>query len=189
MKITLRKANALQNAIQEQIKTIDISLSVALNEFQDVALQVEKARATVMGSDQRRANLTMALYAIRGLVGTANATSGVSEQLARAAYLDKRIGHLKGLSEADATDSLEVVNGKLDKIRNSKSENSRLYGYNDTVATGVLTQAQIDQFKADLSALKKEKQSINDKVLELNIRTEIELIDEVVQILQAEQLV
>jgi hypothetical protein len=64
-----------------------------------------------------------------------------------------------------------------------------LYGYNDHVETGVLTQEQIDTFKADLSALKKEKQSINDKVLELNIRTEIVLTDEVVKILQAEQLV
>jgi hypothetical protein len=37
--------------------------------------------------------------------------------------------------------------------------------------------------------LKKEKQSINDKVLELNVRTEIDLDSDTVALLQAEQLV
>ena len=75
-----------------------------------------------------------------------------------------------------------------DKIRNDKSERRSLYS-NDTVTVGVLTQESTDQFKADLHILKKEKQEINDKVLELNIRTEVALTDEIVQILQSEQLV
>ena len=35
MKLSLRKANALQNAIQEQIKTIEMTVSVSINEFQE----------------------------------------------------------------------------------------------------------------------------------------------------------
>ena len=61
--------------------------------------------------------------------------------------------------------------------------------YNDTVDTGVFTVDQIEGYKADMRSLKKEKQSINDRVLELNVRTEIELDADTVALLQAEQLV
>ena len=71
---------------------------------------------------------------------------------------------------------------------NDKSER-RMYGYSDTVSTGVLTADQIESIKGDIRELKKQKQSINDKVLELNVRTEIELDDGVVEILTKEQLV
>lgn len=188
MKITLRKANALQTAIQDHIKTVEISTSLTLNEFQVPQAELSIARNTLVANDKRRADLTMALYAIRGLVGKANAASGVSDHLAHAAYLDKRIGQLKGLSESTAVEAEAVLNGKLEKLRNTESKN-RLYGYGDTVSTGVLTQEQIDSYKKIMSDLKKEKQALNDKVLELNIRTEIELVEDVVKILQAEQLV
>jgi hypothetical protein len=53
----------------------------------------------------------------------------------------------------------------------------------------VLTADQIEGYKAEIRALKKQKQGINDKVLELNVRTEIELDADTVALLQAEQLV
>ena len=105
MKITLRKANALQTAIQDHIKSVDISTAITLNEFQSPQLELINARNTLVTNDKRRADLTMALYAIRGLVGKANATSGVSDHLAHAAYLDKRIGQLKGLTESTAVEA------------------------------------------------------------------------------------
>lgn len=188
MNITLRKANALQTAIQDHIKAIGIDVTVTLNEFQASENEIIAARNTLVANDQRRADLTVAMYAIRALVGQYNASAGVSALLARAAYIDKRLGHLKGLTEATATESIGVITGKLDKIRNDKSE-YRGYGRTDTISVGVLTQEQINQFKVDAITLKKEKQAINDKVLELNIRTEITLTDDVVKILQSEQLV
>lgn len=188
MNITLRKANALQNAIQDHIKSIDLSVTVALNEFQDPAAAITAARGTLVKNDQRRADLTVAMYAIRALVGQYNASAGVSDLLSRAAYIDKRLGQLKGLTESTATEEMAVVKGKLDKL-STGDKGGRLYGYSDTVSVGVLTSEQLDQFKADASALKKEKQAINDKVLELNIRTEITLIEDVVKILQSEQLI
>lgn len=188
MKITLRKANALQTAIQDHIKSVDISTAITLNEFQVPQAELSIARNTLITNDKRRADLTMALYAIRALVGNANAQAGVSDLLSRAAYVDKRIGQLKGLTESTVVEAEAVLNGKLEKLRTTDAKN-RMYGYNDSVNTGVLTQEQIDQFKTDMSALKKEKQTINDKVLELNIKTEIELVEDVVKVLQAEQLV
>lgn len=188
MKITLRKANALQNSIQDHLKTIDIKAAISLNEFQDPEGVLNVARGELVLNDMRRGRLTKALYRIRAQVGRANVEAGVSDLLADAAYIDKRLGHLKTLAESDVSEPTAVLVGKLDKIRNDKSER-RMYGYNDTVATGVLNADQIEGIKSDMRGLKKQKQSINDRVLELNVRTEIELDADTVEVLTEEQLV
>jgi len=108
--------------------------------------------------------------------------------LTDAAFIDKRLGHLKGLTEGKVVEDTAVIAGKLEKLRTTDNKN-RVYGYNDTVDTGVLTPEQVEGYKAEMRSLKKEKQSINDKVLELNVRTEIELDADTVSLLQAEQLV
>ena len=191
MNITLRKANAVQHSITEAIKNIKIDLTVEINEFQSVEDVITKANSTLVENDGRRQKLTMALYNIRALVGTANTASGIDTALAKAAFIDKRIGQLEELAKATEITALDVIKGKLDKIRNDKSEStrSRIYGYSDTVTTGVLGLEQIAQAKAEVLSLKKQKQKINDEVLELNIKTEIPLTEDVVTVLQAEALI
>ena len=190
MNITLRKANAVQNSINETVKNIKVELTVELNEFQNVEDTLSKANNELIANDGRRQNLTMALYNIRALVGTANAASGIDTALAKAAFIDKRIGQLEHLAGATEITSLEVIKGKLEKIRNDKSETtrSRIYGYSDTVSTSVLSKEQIAQAKTEILNLKKQKQKLNDEILELNIKTEIPLGDDTVATLQAEGL-
>jgi hypothetical protein len=53
----------------------------------------------------------------------------------------------------------------------------------------VLGLEQIAQAKTEILSLKKQKQKINDEVLELNIKTEIPLTEDVVAVLQAEALI
>lgn len=188
MKLTLRKANALQNTIQDHIKTIEIAMTVSLNEFQPTTSVLQTARETLVHNDAKRTKLTKALYGIRAKVGRANVDAGVADLLTEAAFIDKRLGFLKALSESKVVEDTAVIEGKLEKLR-SQEKSSRIYGYNDTVDTGVLTAEQVEGYKAEMRSLKKEKQSINDKVLELNVRTEIELDADTVSLLQAEQLV
>jgi len=191
MNITLRKANAVQHSITEAIKNIKIDLTVEINEFQSVEDVITKANSVLVENDGRRQKLTMALYNIRALVGTANTASGIDTALAKAAFIDKRIGQLEELAKATEITALDVIKGKLDKVRNDKNEStrSRIYGYSDTVTTGVLGLEQIAQAKAEVLSLKKQKQKINDEVLELNIKTEIPLSEDVVAVLQAEALI
>jgi hypothetical protein len=190
MNITLRKANAVQNSINETVKNIKVELTIEINEFQNVEDTLSKANNELIANDGRRQNLTMALYNIRALVGTANAASGIDTALAKAAFIDKRIGQLEQLASGTEITSLEVIKGKLEKIKNDKGENSRrsIYGYNDTVSTGVLSKEQIAQAKTEILNLKKQKQKLNDEILELNIKTEIPLGEDVVATLQAEGL-
>jgi len=189
MNITLRKANAVQNSINDAIRGIKIETSIELNEFQDVTAELQAANDMLLNNDARRQKLLLALYNIRGLVGTANANSGIDLALAKAAFIDKRIGQLNELAESKAVTNIAVLNGKLDKIRNRKDESrASLYGRDDTVSTGVIGAEQVAQAKAEINNLKKQKQKINDEVLELNIKTEIPLSEDVVATLQAEGL-
>ena len=190
MNITLRKANAVQSSINDTIKGIKVDFTVELNEFQDVEAAITKANSELVVNDGRRQKLTMALYNIRALVGTANAASGINTALAKAAFIDKRITQLTELSTLSPVSDLAVITGKLDKIRNRKEDSrASLYGRDDTVSTSVVSKAQIDQAKAEIQNLKKQKQKLNDEVLELNIKTEIPLSAEVVATLTEEGLV
>jgi uncharacterized protein YdcH (DUF465 family) len=191
MNISLRKANAVQNGINEALKGIEIKTTVELNEFQDVVAELKKANDVLFTNDSRRQRLLLALYNIRGLVGAANASSGIDMKLATAAFIEKRIGQLETLSKLEAVTDLAVINGKLEKIRNDKSESARrsIYGYNDTVSTTVVSAEQIAQVKTEIQNLKKQKQKLNDEILELNIKTEIPLSDDVVKSLTEEGLI
>lgn len=191
MNLTLRKANAVQAAINDTIKSIEIKVTLELNEFIDVVAELQRANAALFANDARRQRLLLALYNIRGLVGQANATSGVDTKLATAAFLDKRLAQLTELAGAEPITDLAVINGKLDKIRNDKSDTSRsrLYGVSDTVSTSVISNEQLTTIKNEIKNLKKQKQKINDEVLELNIKTEIPLSEEVEDTLTAEGLI
>ena len=79
MKITLRKANAIQASIQEAIRNVKVETNVELNEFQNVESEIQNARAKLLEGDKRREALLKALYGIRGAVGTANATATISD--------------------------------------------------------------------------------------------------------------
>jgi hypothetical protein len=190
MNITLRKANAVQNSINDTVKNIRVDLTIEINEFQNVEDTLSKANNELIINDGRRQNLTMALYNIRALVGTANAASGIDTALAKAAFIDKRIGQLEQLANGTEITSLEVIKGKLEKIKNDKGDNTRrsIYGYSDTVSTGILSKEQIVQAKTEILNLKKQKQKLNDEILELNIKTEIPLGDDTVATLTAEGL-
>ncbi len=189
MNITLRKANAIQNSINDALKSIKMVTTIDINEFQNVETEIQTANDKLMANDARRQQLTMSLYNIRALVGAANAQSGIDVNLAKAAFIDKRIGQLEEIAGLSPHTSLDVINGKLEKIRNDKGESRRsFYSLNEGVTTTVVNTTQIDQAKAEILNLKKQKQKINDEILELNIKTEIPLSDDTVATLQAEGL-
>jgi hypothetical protein len=186
IKISLRKANAIQQNMNDLLKTVQVKATVELNEFQDVVQTLQAANDAVMASDVRRSDLLMALYSIRATVGVANFQCGIGNRLSHLAYIDKRLHQLEGLvAETARLKDLAVVTGQLDKIRNRREEH-RMYGYENNVTTGVLQQQQIDSIAGIMRELKKQKQKLNDEVLELNVRTEIELTDDVEAVLVKE---
>lgn len=189
MKISLRKANAVQLSINDIVKGLKFDNTVTLNEFQDAEAVLLSATAKFMNNVARRKSLLEVLRDIRLAVSEANSQAGIDRRLTEIAHLEKQIQFFNGLAQVDTLrDSMDVIKGKLDKIRGRKEE-SRLYGYHDSVATGLFGEADIEAFKNALKDLKKSKQKLQDEVLELNVRTEIEVSEQVAVLLTSEGLV
>lgn len=191
MKITLRKANIVQNSINDIIKGINIVTEITVNEFQDPEAEIASVAQELKKNVGRRDRLISALYEIRKSVSTLNQTTGIDFKLADVANLEKNIQFYNELSGKTLRESTEVLAGKLDKIRNSKSEHQRnIYGnFNDTVTTSVLTRLDLDMFKKIVADLKKQKQKLQDEILEINVRSEIQLSEGTVSTLVEEDIV
>jgi hypothetical protein len=185
MQITLRKANALQAALRDHIETIKVRSGITLNEFQKVADVLADARNAANGGVSRRCVLLGVLYDIRTAIGRENAVSGIGDLLAKAAYTDKCIAEYKHMLESDKRDEMEVIVGRLEKIRSGESKS--MYS-SDDVRTGVFLEDDFEAFRTKLSDLRKEKQALNDQILELNIKRTIDLTDDQVECLQCEGL-
>jgi hypothetical protein len=178
IKINLRRAAALQNVLHENIKAIALDPNIEVNEWQDPAEVMQAANAQLFMNDSRRNDLLMSIYTIAG-------------KLSHMAYIDKRIAQLTDLVENSVKlESLEVIRGRLDKIRNRPADSrASLYHRDEDVRACVLSQDQIDNIKSVIKELKKQKTNLTDEVLELNVRTEIELTPEVDTILLREGLI
>jgi hypothetical protein len=189
MKITLRKANALQLAIGEAVKNIDINTDVKINEFQVGELEIARVAAEFHANVARRTQLINTMYAIRKAVSTANAGAGVDVKLADVAMLEKQVQFYNGLAGKKVRESAAVVEGQLNKLRESKDDSRRsIYGYASTVDTSVLSPEDIRSFRSQSAEARKAKQKLQDELLEINVRTEITLAQDAVQFLTAEGL-
>ncbi len=190
-KINLRKAAALQTVLQDTIKSVTIAPNVQLNEWQNPEQTLQEANAQLLANDARRNDLLMSMYSIRSQVAAFNATSGVSSKLTHMAYVDKRVAQLTDmLAAAEKVESIDVIKGRLDKIKNRPADSrASIYGHADEVAASVLTAEQIAGIKNVIRDLKKQKNALNDEVLELNVRTEFELTADVETVLAREGLI
>jgi hypothetical protein len=189
MKITLRKANALQLAIGEAVKNVNIETDVKINEFQVGEFEIARVATEFRANVARRTELITAMYDIRKAVSTANAGAGVDVKLADVAMLEKQVQFYNGLASKKVRESAAVVEGQLNKLRESKDDSRRsIYGYASTVDTSVLGAEDIRGFRTAAAEAKKAKQKLQDELLEINVRTEITLAQDTVQFLTAEGL-
>lgn len=185
MKISLRKANALQAAINDAISALDLSTDVRINEFENPSEKIGNAVVRLEQNLSRRSELLDALYEVRNLVAAANNISGINTLLGDAARLDKDLSFNSRLAKLEPALSIDVIGGKIAKI---KTRTDDYYGREDMVMTTVLDSAKLDAFKAKAALLKKEKVAIQDKLLELNVRTEIQIGANTVAILEKENI-
>jgi hypothetical protein len=190
MKITLRKANALQLAIGEAVKNISVETDVKINEFQNGEAEILRVAAEFQENLVRRDRLVEAMYEIRKSVSVANSAAGVDDKLADVARFEKHLQFYNGLAGKKVREDAVVVAGQLTKLRESKDDSRRsIYGYASTVDTSVLTAEDIRGFRTAAATAKKAKQKLQDELLEINVRTEITLAQDTVQFLTAEGLI
>ena len=181
MNITLRKANAVQLSINEMIKGLTFETSVRINEFENHIEQMQSVRDTFFVHRATRNKLVSALYEIRKAVALANANAGINDLLAEVAMLEKEIQFSNTFATIQPRLSDAVIEGKIAKIKEAKED--RYYGRDD-VTTTVFTKEEVEDFKRTVADLKRQKQKLQDTLLELNIQTEIQLDEETARFLE-----
>lgn len=176
MKVSLRKANAIQAAIVEAVNTLELATDVAINEFERPTAKIDEAVNKFSTNLTTRSKLMGVQYEIRRAVARANAEVGINDFLADVAMLEKDIVLYTRLAKVRPALENDVIVGKLGKIK-GRSED-QFYGREDVVQTSIFDESAIDGFKETLASLKKQKVSLQDSLLELNVSTEIEISDE-----------
>lgn len=174
MNISLRKANALQNSINDAIKHTELVTEVKLNEFQSPETLISETNVKFLQALSKKEALYSALYEIRKAVSRANAQQSVDQLLADVAHLDKLIGIYSELAGKKTAESMDLVKGRLDKLRNAKEDHSYLYGRSE-ITTSVFSKDDVEAFARKLAEAKRNKQQLQDRLLEINVRTEIVL--------------
>ena len=173
MKLTLRKANAIQTAINEATKALSTDTMVTLNEFQTIPEQIQTVRDQFWKNSETRVGLLTALYEIREKVAQANASAGINDLLTSVAYLEKQISYNTMLAGKGSQTAMEVLAGQVNRNAEAKDD---AYSYTRRdVVTSIFTDAEIEGFKRSAANFKREKQKLQDTLLELNVQTEIVL--------------
>ena len=185
MQVSLRKANAIQVAINEALKGLEFKAEININEFQTPSKEIESASARFTKNLLRRNNLLDALYEVRKATAFANDANNIGNRLADLARLEKDASFFATYAKAAPQTDLEVIKGKLVKISN-RTEDS--YYAKAEVETSIFTETEIESFRSTVSTIKKQKQKLQDELLELNVRTTVELSDQTVATLTAEDI-
>lgn len=173
MEINLRKANAIQAEIRKAINAVKLDATVSVSEYtENISEALVDAMITYQRANERKVALTKALYNIRNSVANANATAGINTLLGNVEALDQEMAiHSQIATQAVAKPLSEVI-ARVEKLKATPTENSRLYGDRfNVVETSVVNQSAIDTAKAQVKDLKRQRQALQDKLLTLNVNT------------------
>jgi hypothetical protein len=178
MKLSLRKASALQLVINEAINEPFVGEAV-VTKYDDPATVLAEAAETLTATITKKFDLIGVLYSVRDKVATAGAAAGVAQVLTDLAELNKRESFFKQLAKTtNFAPPLALVTAKLEEIKADKTPNTT-YPYTkvDSVKVPLLTKETIETYSKALVDLRRQKTKLTDKLLHLNVTTEITLGD------------
>ena len=191
MKISLRKANTIQELVGEALQQplespahLDV---MAIDEWRDA---LTSARETLLSEVETRAQLVSVRYEVRKRISFENAKQGVTNLLATLAETDTMINLMKrNVVDRPLADKYDVVEKKRErKITLLDKEGMHVYR-SDTYDVSIIDAETIKTYKEKVKVLKRKRQRITDELLEKNIRSEIELPSWTVDLLREHGLI
>lgn len=190
MQVNLRKANAIQAEIRKAISAVKLETTVAVTEYTaDIPVGLQLAQDNFLNAIKRKEALNTVLFNIRSLVGKANAQVGISDVLAEVQRVDALLTIVGTVANATEAKPLTEIQARIEKMKANTTVDNRsmIYGerYN-TVETSVISETEIAIAKAKMKELKREKQAHQDKLLALNVGTNITLSTGEVELLKDE---
>jgi hypothetical protein len=176
--INLRKANVVQSEVRKLI-SVAIKDTLTVTEFTlSITDALEKAKIDFSTEVTRKVALNTALFNIRKSVAQANANSGISEILTDIELIDAKLNTYNSITSKEAAKSFDELRARVEKLKVITTERSSIYGDRfNSVETSVVEQGTIDAAKQIVKELKREKQTLQDKLLSLNVNTLITISD------------
>lgn len=173
--ISLRKAAAIQQEMLAVIKTLNgVKKTITFNEFDNNIEKMFTAEYDQFIKQQKLANdLLKAYYSLRIAVAELNQQVGINELLANIELTKKLIAQESILlNESTTAMSVEVINLRLNKIRNSDTQSI----YSDKeVTTSLITTTDRNRSYETTNQYKQQLRQLSDKLLELNVMTKVKL--------------
>jgi hypothetical protein len=194
MDISLRKAGALQLAINEALKQLKLGTSLTLSIYEEAPEERVNAEAMAWAATlKRRAALLDALYAIRTRVGAANQAAGVDDRLAELARLEKDVQLYTQMAQTEPREAPEILKARTERLRTRESAPVGRFGgvqeMPETVQVGLFGLDRVEGFRSELRRLSRQRQALKDELLELNAGTRVSLDAATLATLQAEELI
>lgn len=188
MKINLRKAAAVQQIIADEIKRIGSeSTTVTLSLFDDnVAARLDEQSNRVIASAQRVARLMETARYFRGVLARKNAEHGISEYLAEDAMLaqmESRVSEIARLTPRPNADTLEK---EIAARRESRDEKSAAFfgrGTEYEITVNAMPIEIVNAAKSELEKLRRRRRKLQDEMITINIRNEIEVPEQFANVL------
>jgi cell division protein FtsB len=186
MKINLRKASVVQQTILDEIKrlgTEETTIKVSLFEPNVFAL-LEEQMTKVKANHAQAGRLLNANKFLRAVVAKKNAEVGIADYLAEEAMLASAESRLKGFSESTVRPNLDALAAEIESRKaNSNNERMSIYGRDYSVDVAVVPAEAIETAKKELESIRKRRRKIKDEMVSLNVRTEIEVPEQVALVL------
>ena len=176
-KLSLRQAAAIAEAITQDHKSAAVETEHEFSEHMDPRQQLDEAGAALTDAVTDRYHSLAAVYDLRRLLGKANAEHGISDILARLAFIQTVTTTLTPVVKAELAPSVETVTGNLDRIRQSNN------GYYSRYSASAKPQALHELCEDQIAKLRQEKIKLKDRMLHLNITNTVEPSQETIDYL------
>jgi hypothetical protein len=189
MKVSLRKANALQESLNEAIKVNPKTESeVDVLNFDLWKTEINNVQTRYFEDVRSKLEMVEARFAIRKEIANHNTLSGVTDLLGELAQVESMMTTIQRWILRQTVRSTDEVLEKKRSRRMTQAERVDYDGY-ISMDVSVIGKGDHDHWTEKVQELRRTKASINDQLLELNIKTQIELPSQVVKILKRENLI
>lgn len=184
-KITIRKANQLQQELRNRLSSLHVNPLTAIGLFDDADMVVCSAQQRFEANLERKTNLMRAHWWLRKHIGIANSNSGIQESVTEINALKAECSILENL-----VDRASGEEGNLDAIKS----NLQMQREKDRLLMGgldfrLITDEKLEEYLSHIRRIKKQIADLNDECAEKNAITHIKLDGHVEEVLKAEDMI
>jgi hypothetical protein len=185
MKINLRKASVVQQTIIDEIKRISDENSVAtISLFEsNVQAKLDEQLAKYLAVSNRIGRLLEANSFLRAVVAKKNAEIGIADYLAEDSKLVTVESRLRAVTMLTVRPEMDSLLKEITARSAPDSEHS-IYSHDAySITVSVVPKEVVAQAKTELEQVRRRRRKIKDEMVNINVRTEFEVPEQIALVL------